>query len=75
VNLEGRYVGSRFDDVNNTQNAKAFDVWNITATYDVIKGVQTYVRAENLFNEKYEEILNFGTPGRSIFAGVRMTYN
>jgi vitamin B12 transporter len=50
-------------------------VWNITATYDVVKGVQTYVRAENLFNEKYEEILNFGTPGRSIFAGVRVTYN
>ncbi len=75
VTLEGRYVGSRFDDVNNLQKLKAFDVWNLTATYEVVKGVQTYVRAENLFNEQYEEILNYGTPVRSVFAGVRVTYN
>lgn len=75
VTLEGRYVGSRFDDVNNLQKLKAFDVWNLTANYEVVKGVQTYVRAENLFNEQYEEILNYGTPVRSVFAGVRVTYN
>lgn len=75
VSLEGRYVGSRFDDVNNRQNLKAFDVWNLIANYDVTKNVQAYVRAENLFNEKYEEILNFGTPVRSVFAGVKVTYN
>ncbi len=75
VTLEGRYVGSRFDDISNTQKMKAFDVWNLTANYEVVKGVQTYIRAENLFNEKYEEILNFGTPVRSVFAGVRVMYN
>lgn len=75
MTLEGRYVGSRFDDVSNTRTMKAFDVWNLTANYEVVKGVQTYVRAENLFNEKYEEILHFGTPVRSVFAGVRVTYN
>lgn len=74
VTLEGRYVGSRFEDVSNTQKLNAFDVWNLTANYEVVKGVQTYLRAENLFNEKYEEILNFGTPVRSVFAGVRVTY-
>ena len=75
VTLEGRYVGSRFEDVSNTQKMNAFDVWNLMVNYEVGKGVQTYLRAENLFNEKYEEILNFGTPVKSIFAGVRVTYN
>lgn len=75
MTLEGRYVGSRFDDVSNTRKMKAFDVWNLTANYEVVKGVQTYIRAENLFNEKYEEILHFGTPVRSVFAGVRVMYN
>jgi vitamin B12 transporter len=74
VTLEGRYVGSRFEDVSNTQKLNAFDVWNLTVNYEVVKGVQTYLRAENLFDEKYEEILNFGTPVRSVFAGVRLTY-
>jgi vitamin B12 transporter len=74
VNLEGRYVGSRFNDVSNLQKLKAFDVWNLIASYDVNKSVQAYVRADNLFNEKYEEILNFGTPVRSIFGGVKLMY-
>lgn len=74
VSLEGRYVGSRFEDINNQQPLRAFDVWNLITNYDVTKNVQVYVRAENLFNEKYEEILNFGTPVRSIFGGVKLTY-
>jgi len=75
VNLEGRYVGSRFNDVSNLQKLRAFDVWNLIASYEVNKSVQAYVRADNLFNEKYEEILNFGTPVRSVFVGVRVNYD
>ena len=75
INLEGRYVGSRFNDVNNQQSMRAFDVWNVSASYDVTSRVQTYVRVDNIFNEKYEEILLFGTPVRSIFFGLRMNYD
>jgi vitamin B12 transporter len=75
INLEGRYVGSRFNDVNNTEKMRAFDVWNLSATYDVMKQVQAYVRADNIFNEKYEEVLYYGTPIRSIFVGVRVNYD
>ncbi len=75
VNLEGRYVGSRFNDVNNLQSMRAFDVWNISASYDVTNRVQTYLRLDNIFNEKYEEVLLFGTPVRSIFAGLRVNYD
>ena len=75
VNLEGRYVGSRFDDVNNRQQMRAFDIWNLSATYDVTSRIQTYVRAENIFDEKYEELMFYGTMGRSIFAGLRMNYD
>lgn len=75
VNLEGRYVGSRFDDVNNQQRMRAFDVWNLSATYDVTSRIQTYVRAENIFDEKYEELMFYGTMGRSVFVGLRMNYD
>jgi outer membrane cobalamin receptor len=30
---------------------------------------------ENLFDEKYEELLNAGTAVRSIYVGVRMKYD
>ena len=75
INLEGRYVGSRFDDVNNQRPMRAFDVWNVSATYDVTNRVQTYLRADNIFNEKYEEVLFYGTAVRSIFAGLRVNYD
>jgi vitamin B12 transporter len=75
INLEGRYVGSRFNDVNNLQPMRAFDVWNLSVTYDVTNRVQTYLRADNIFNEQYEEIQLFGTPVRSIFIGLKMNYD
>jgi vitamin B12 transporter len=62
VTLAARYVGSRFNDIQNRQSQKAFDVWTLAASYDVTKRTQLYTRAENLFDEKYEEILNAGTP-------------
>lgn len=75
INLEGRYVGSRFNDAANRQSMPAFDVWNISASYNVTNRVQTYVRLDNIFNEKYEEVLLFGTPVRSIFVGLRVNYD
>ncbi len=75
VTLTGRYVGSRFNTTGERQNLKPFDVWSLAATYDVTKQVQAYLRAENLFNEKYEEIASAGTPIRSIFVGLRVAFN
>lgn len=75
ANLEGRYVGQRFNNVGNQGSIASFVVWNLSASYDVTKQIQAYVRLDNVFNEKYEEILFFGTPIRSIFGGVRIHYD
>jgi vitamin B12 transporter len=75
ANLEGRFVGQRFNDVSNDQSLPSFYVWNVSATYDVTNKVQLYMRADNLFNRKYEEVLFFGTPIRSIFGGVRVNFD
>ena len=75
ANLEGRYVGQRYNNVGNTDSIPSFLVWNLSATYDVNRQVQAYVRADNIFNEKYEEILFFGTPIRSVFGGVRVNFD
>jgi vitamin B12 transporter len=75
ANLEGRYVGQRYNTPGNIQSIPSFLVWNLSATYDVNKHFQLYTRIDNLFNEKYEEVLFFGTPIRSIFGGVRMNFD
>lgn len=75
ANLEGRFVGERYNNVGNVGLIGSFYVWNLSATYDVDRRVQLYARADNIFNRKYEEILFFGTPVRSIFGGVRMNFD
>ncbi len=75
ANLEGRFVGDRFNDVNNNEFLPSFNVWNFSAAYDVTKQIQAYARVDNIFNEQYEEVLFFGTPIRSVFGGVRVNYD
>jgi vitamin B12 transporter len=75
ANLEGRFVGQRYNDVTNNQSISSFKVWNLSATYEVSKNILVYTRVDNLFNEKYEEVLFFGTPIRSVFGGVRMNFD
>ena len=75
ANLEGRFVGQRYSNVGNTGSLGSFYVFNLSGTYDVSKQFQIYARVDNVFNEKYEEILYFGTTTRSVFGGVRMNFD
>ena len=75
ANLEARFVGQRFNDTNNQDSLPHFYVWNASFSYDINKTVQIYGRADNIFNRKYEEVLFFGTPVRSVFGGVRVNFD
>lgn len=39
--------------------------------YDLSDAVQLYGRVENAFDEQYQQILGFGTPGVSVYGGIR----
>ena len=75
ANLEARFVRQRFNDTQNEDSLPHFYVWNASLSYDVTKTVQIYGRADNIFNRKYEEVLFFGTPIRSVFGGVRVNFD
>jgi vitamin B12 transporter len=53
------------------------DYWlaRVTASYKVQPGVEIYGRVENVFNQKYEEIFGYNTPGIAAYAGVRLTFD
>ncbi len=75
MTVDYRFVGARNNDLTNTPGQKqgSFGVVNASASYDVTKRVQIYGRVDNLLNQKYEEILFFGTPIRSVYGGVKVT--
>ncbi len=76
VNVDYRFVGARNNNDLNSPNQKldSFNVVNVSATYDVTKQAQIFGRIDNVFNEEYEEFLFFGTPIRSVFGGVKISY-
>ncbi len=69
-----RYVGSRFSTTGNQRPLPDFYIFNLAATYQVNSHIEVYTRVENLADRKYEEIKFFGTPGRSIWGGMRVNF-
>jgi vitamin B12 transporter len=53
---------------------KGYVLVDLRASYPVFPGVELYGRIENLFDAKYETVLNYGTPGRGGYVGVRLSY-
>ncbi len=75
LNIEFRFVSRRFNDTRNQDRLDSFRVFNLSADYAVNKHVQVFTRVENLFDENYEEVLLRGTPVRSIYGGVRVSFD
>ncbi|MBO9724617.1 MAG: TonB-dependent receptor [Novosphingobium sp.] len=67
-----RVGGGRYDDVANTYYLGGNVVVGLRAAYDVTRNIQLYGRVENLFDEHYEVVRTYGTPGRAAYAGVRV---
>ena len=67
-----RVGGGRYDDMANTNYLDGFVVVGLRGSFAVTRNVEVYGRVDNLFDEHYEVVRTYGTPGRSAFAGVRV---
>ena len=47
---------------------------NLNAEYRLTDRIAVFGRVENLFDERYEEVFSFATPGRSAVGGVRARF-
>ncbi len=47
---------------------------DLNARYEISDRLEAYGRIENLFDTHYQQILGYGTPGRSISLGARWQY-
>lgn len=64
-------VGDSFNDTFNTAPIDGYFVGDLRASYAVDENFEIFGRIENVTNEDYETVTNFGTPSRAVFAGVR----
>lgn len=67
-------IGASYNDAGNNRRVEGYVLADIRVAMPITKGVEVYGRIENLFDEKYETIYQYGTPGRAAYVGVRLHY-
>jgi vitamin B12 transporter len=66
------HIGDRFDNAANTTRVDGYALVDLRASFPVTERIEVYGRVENLFDERYEVVATYGTPGRAAFGGVRI---
>lgn len=68
------FVGSRFSSPNELHELAPYARFDIYADYRINDTFSIYARAENLTDARYQEVYDYGTAGRSFYAGLRATW-
>lgn len=73
------YVGDRRDtdfDLFPSQTVTLDDYFLASARigYEVTEGVEVFARGENLFDEEYQDVVGYATPGMAVYGGVRLRF-
>jgi vitamin B12 transporter len=68
------HVGANFDNANNSRKVEGYVLADLRASLPLTERVEIYGRVENLFDERYETVFRYGSPGRAGYVGVRLTY-
>jgi vitamin B12 transporter len=79
LNLTGIMVGKRLDRDFSTWPASLvklddYALVNLAGSVKLIEGVELTGRVENLLDEDYQEAFGYGTPGVSVYMGVKASF-
>ncbi|WP_300380743.1 TonB-dependent siderophore receptor [Henriciella sp.] len=80
VDPDGPFSGNvlvRYNGDETNTDGTTLDGWtrvDLTGSYALSESVELYGRVENLFDEEYQQILGYGTPGLSGSVGLRLRY-
>ncbi|WP_298675487.1 TonB-dependent siderophore receptor [uncultured Sphingomonas sp.] len=67
-------IGNSFDNASNARRLAGYVLTDLRASFPISRQIEIYGRVENLFNERYQTIYQYGQPGRGAFGGIRLTY-
>jgi vitamin B12 transporter len=70
------YTGNSFDTdfFGNPVTLPSYFLVSLRASYQVNSQVRLFVRADNLFNQWYEEAYGYSTPGLSVYGGTKVSF-
>ncbi|PTM60225.1 vitamin B12 transporter [Phreatobacter oligotrophus] len=68
------YVSQRYSGSGETLRLNPYMRFDLRTSYQIDKTWTAFARVENLTNVRYEEVYNYGTAGRSFYAGLRANW-
>jgi len=68
------FVGSRFSSTGEQLKLQPYARFDVYADYKIDDTFSVFARAENLTDARYQEVFDYGTAGRSFYAGLRATW-
>lgn len=71
VRFYGQLLGRRYTDVSNTRFLKQDVVAYLDASYKVNNNLTTFASIDNIFNRRYQRVLDYPMPGFAINGGIR----
>ncbi|MBN2569248.1 MAG: TonB-dependent receptor [Deltaproteobacteria bacterium] len=74
VNLNAQYAGKRYCNTDNTSEMDDYTLYNLAASYDLTDWFQFFGRVENLTDENYQSIYQYGEPGIGFYGGVKVSF-
>ncbi len=67
-------VSDRFSSTGERNRLAAYTRVDLYTEYKIDKTWKVFARGENIFNERYQEVLNYGTTGPAIYGGFNATW-
>ena len=69
-----QHAGDSFDNASNATRLEGYTLVDLRAAYPINETLEVYGRVENVGDEIYETIRNYGVAGRGTFVGVRARF-
>jgi vitamin B12 transporter len=79
LSATAQYIGTRHELDYNSWPASTVQTGRYTlvsahANYDLTQNIAVYLKGDNLTDKRYQEVLGYGTPGRTLAVGLNMTF-
>ena len=73
-NLNGEYVGNRYDDLAKTKQTGKYTVFNTVVNYEYKKNINLYLKIDNVTDKLYQVVDGYASSPRAYYVGVNATF-
>jgi len=73
-NVNAEYTDSVYADRANTKKLGGFMTLGAYASQTIVKGVEIYVRGDNILDKQYQLVNGYPMPGASVMGGLKATF-